>query len=99
MCQFAEYCRALEVQPGQVFDRAYRKMFDPPDEQSETVLIDLDKLSRSEQENLARWAKLRLKQLSPSDRGMLPIPRRAQDTLMTLCGFDRRRILEILSAA
>ncbi|WP_370943986.1 hypothetical protein AB5J62_33435 [Amycolatopsis sp. cg5] len=96
VCQFAEYCTVLDVQPGEMFDRVYHEVFGTKDE---TVTVDLDKLARSEHANLSRWAEVRLRGLPASAKGMLPLPRHAQDTLAALCGCDHYQLLQILSAA
>ncbi|SFB64767.1 hypothetical protein SAMN05216266_14713 [Amycolatopsis marina] len=97
LCQFIEYCHVLDVAPGPMVDRVYRDVVDT--RENAIVIADLDKLARSEYPNLAAWAEIRLRSLPASARGMLPLPRQAQDALAALCKFERRQLLEILGAA
>ncbi|SEP54078.1 helix-turn-helix domain-containing protein [Amycolatopsis saalfeldensis] len=96
VCQFAEYCAVLGVQPGEIFDRVYQGVFGQPDD---TVIVDLAVLAGCGQPQLARWATLRLAEPEASDTGLATLPRSAQDALAVVCGVELPQLLDILSAA
>lgn len=95
--QYVEYCAVLGARPGAILDRVFEATIAKPP--NDTVTVNLLKLAKTEYSNLARWAQVRLAELPASAKGLIELPRTAQDTLAALCEFDRQELLEALSAA